>query len=107
MCLNSLLFHCFHFRLTFESINELKSASQSLGGMLAKLRIICYLILIENFNMVEQPLNKFQLCGRHVPKVEKTLKDQMIFFFKVEEFLSSNGSFMLSWDNCESGEQGF
>jgi hypothetical protein len=75
--------------------------------MLAKLRIICYLILIENFNMVEQPLNKFQLCGRHVPKVEKTLKDQMIFFFKVEEFLSSNGSFMLSWDNCESGEQGF
>jgi hypothetical protein len=29
MCINFLLFHCFHFRLAFESIKELASASHS------------------------------------------------------------------------------
>jgi hypothetical protein len=71
--------------------------------MLAKLPTICYFILIGNFNMVKWPSNKFQSCGKLVPKVEKTLWDQMKSSFRVGDFLSSNGSFMLSWDNQRSG----
>jgi hypothetical protein len=41
-CPNSMLFHCFQFRLTFESIKELGSASQYLTIMIIPILQFCF-----------------------------------------------------------------
>jgi hypothetical protein len=72
-CYNSLFFHCFHFRFTFESIKKLGSASRYLKNLAINLRCL-------NQDILKMPSKKINIEGKECSLVLLFFLLQMICF---------------------------